>query len=348
MAMKFNPNTNNAISSITNAAPSASVDAIGKIKLDLIDEFEDNEAVFGYGDGQETENIAQEIQQNGFRGAIEVVPSKTVPGHYTCLSGHQRIRALRLLKETEVPCQILRGLSDSEARAYWRSANVLHRKLTAWNYAKLVEDLDKEYAQKKKAGEAPVGGRSEYAAVNLRIGLTQVKRFRSILSMPEDIQKWCNKADFPYATLIESKDFTEEEYDKLRTAVDGCNKKSPGIAITAAKLKKIINQIKSDRAKPEYADTDPLESYETHTGEGGREAKAFEKKQKEKIESHYSEIEEKNSDRKPQIIDEKLVAGVDSLFDLVSGPYTVGNRMLANQAIIGLKKVLKKLESQEY
>lgn len=348
MAMKFNPNTNNAISSITNAAPSASVDAVVKIKLDLIDEFADNEAVFGYGDGHEIEEISKEIRQHGFRGTIEVVPSKTAPGHYTCLSGHQRIRALRLLGETEVPCQILKGLSDSEARAYWRSANVLHRKLTAWNYAMLVADLDKEYVQKKKAGEAPAGGRSEYAAANLRIGLTQVKRFRSILSMPEDVQKWCNVADFPYATLVESKDFSKEEYDKLRVAVDGCNKKNSDTVITAAKLKKVIDQIKSDRTKQEYADADPLESYENYTGEGGREAKEFEKKQREKIESHYSEIEEKSSDKKPQIIDEKLVKDVDSLFDLVSGPYTVGNRMLVNQAIVGLKKILKKLECQEY
>lgn len=343
--------TNISLAAAMKAAPNASTDSVIKIPLSRLLDYSDNEDVFGYRES-EIESLEHEIGEGAknFHGSLEVVESEDNPGYYTIISGHQRKRALERLGVTEAPCQVLKGMSEQQARDYWMSSNVLRRKITTLQYIKLIRLIDADYeaSKKRKDGSKFPGGKTKLCAEKLSISEANVKRFRALSLYPDSILAHCDVTGFPYPTLMSASDFTADEFKKLDLSLTKYESKHADDVIQARDLKKIIDKIKDDRSNPEYGDADPLENYENHTGEGGREAKEFEKKQIEEIDAHYAAIEEKSNSRKPQIIDEKLVAGVDSLFDLVSGPYTVGNRMLANQAIIGLKKILRTLESQKY
>lgn len=341
--------TNISIAAAMKAAPNASTESIIKIPLNRLVDYSQNEDVFGYRE-EEISALAREIEANDFRGSIEVVADSENPGYYIIISGHQRKRALERLGREEAPCQVLKGMSTQQARDYWMSSNVLRRKITTLQYIKLIRIIDADYeaSKKRKDGSKFPGGKTKLCAEKLSISEANVKRFRALSLYPDSILAHCDVTGFPYPTLMTASDFTAEEFKKLDLSLAKYESKHSDDVIQAKDLKKIIDKIKDDRWKPEYGDTDPLENYENHTGESGREAKEFEKKQIEEIDAHYAAIEEKSSDRKPQIIDDKLVKSVDALYDLVSGSYTVGNRALANQAIVGLKKILKKLENQEY
>lgn len=341
--------TNMAIASAVKAGGGAAVDAVVQIDVNLIDDMPGNAELFGY-DEDQINAIADEIRIGGFHGVIEIIPSKEKSGHYTCVSGHQRIRALKILGIQHVPCHVLKGLTDAQIRDYWRSANILHRKQTPYRQALLVKSYDEDYEASKKSPEGKIkGGKDAYAASRMHTAPSQIKRLRSILKFPENIAKRCDDENFPYTILITFKGDTKEDYEALQVALQNFEKKHPDDAISADSLRKIIATVEKQRKSPEYGDVDPNEALIDHTGKNGKEAQDFAKIQEDSFKEHFGRIDDNAKGREVQIIDEPLVGGVDSLYDLVcAGSYKTGNRVLVNQCIFGLKKILKKLESEKY
>lgn len=341
--------TNMAIASAVKAGAGAAVDAVVQIDIKLIEDMPGNAELFGY-DEDQINAIADEVQTSGFHGVIEIIPNKEKAGRYTCVSGHQRIRALKKLGIQYVPCHVLKGLTDDQIRDYWRSANILHRKQTPYRQALLVKSYDEDYEASKKRPEGKIkGGKDAYAASRMHTAPSQIKRLRSILKFPDSIAKRCDDESFPYTVLITFKGDDAEDYESLNIALQNFDKKHSDNVVTADELRKIIAAVEKRKKMPEYGDIDPNEALIDRTGENGKEAQNFAKLQEDSFREHFSKIEDNAKGRDVQIIDEPLVGNVDSLYGLVcGGSYKTGNRVLVNQCIFGLKKILKQLESEKY
>lgn len=79
------------------------------------------------------EAVKQSIQQYGFNSPI------VVDKDYVIIVGHTRLRALRELGYTDIPC-IVKDLSADKAKAY-RIADNKTSEFATWDYDKLVQEL---------------------------------------------------------------------------------------------------------------------------------------------------------------------------------------------------------------
>lgn len=322
-----------------NAAPSAKVDAIVQIPIDKLDDMPDNEEVFGYKD-EDIQAIADEIKSNGFHGSIEVVRSQDGSGRYTIVSGHQRKRALEMTGAKEVPCHVLKDMSELQIRDLWRSENTLHRKQTPYRYALLVKSYDEDYAKYDLRG-----GKTNYCAEKLHVGATQVKRYRTLLSFPKDVAERCDSEAFPYTTLLQAKDFDDRQKSLLSAALRQRDIDHPNYCLTSEDLRRIIDQVREDS---KYDDSEVDEKYEVHSGESSDGVKEYTKAQTATYKQYYQEISDQADDRKIEIIDQKLQDLVDQMYALINdGRFLTGNRISINKSIYGLERIVKALKAKD-
>lgn len=345
--------TNLALASMLKAAPQAATDANIQVPIDNLDEYHDefggsNNELFGI-EEDVVENLVQTIKRDGFNGVVQVVKSNT-PGRYMIVEGHQRVEALRRLGKTTVPCHVLSG-SPEQIRNFWRSSNTAKRNLSSYRYALLVKSYDEDYARLKKAGdkEATMGGRDKFVSERLfgnTTGTSQVKRYRTILTFGDDLAKRCDINGFPVTILVSScKGWSKDDLDLLETGFKDWDKKHPGEVISADSMRRIISKVKSKG--PEYGDVDPAELVIKHTGKNSKEADRFAEKQLRDFKDHFERV----GGEAPEIsgiIDEPLGKAVDDLYRLVSGKFRTGNRVLINQSIYGLERVIDKLKKEKY
>lgn len=85
-------------------------------------------------DEQQLESIAKSIEQFGFTSPILIDENNNV------LAGHGRIQAGELLGLTEVPCVIIKGLTDEQKRAYIIADNQLAT-TSSWDMDILKSEL---------------------------------------------------------------------------------------------------------------------------------------------------------------------------------------------------------------
>ena len=84
------------------------------LPIDKLIENENNEYLFGM---EEIEELANSINTNGFRGAIEVYDLEN--GYYEIASGHRRKRAMEFLNKTEIPATIIPKYQNEVERGEW-------------------------------------------------------------------------------------------------------------------------------------------------------------------------------------------------------------------------------------
>lgn len=332
-------NANISMLATMHAAPSAKVDAIVQIAIDKLDDMPDNEEMFGYKE-EDIRAIADEIRSNGFHGSIEVVRNPENNGRYTIVSGHQRKRALEMVGATEVPCHVLKDMTPLQIRDLWRSANTLHRKQTPYRYALLVQSYDEDYAT-----YGLHGGKSNYCAEKLHVGVTQVKRYRTLLSFPKDVVKRCDDEGFPYTTLLLAKDFDERQKALLSAALRQRDIDHPNFSLTSEDLRRIIDRVREDS---KYDEQEIDEKYEVHSGEKPDEVKKYTNAQRSAYQKYYQNISAKADSSKIEIIDEPLQGLVDQIYTLMNdGRFLTGNRVAINQSIYGLEQIMKMLKTKD-
>lgn len=333
--------TNVSLMAAMKSTARGTVDAIIQVPIEKLDEMPDNEAVFGYKD-EDIKAIADEIKRNGFRGSIEVVRNKEQLGRYTIVSGHQRKRALELNGAKEVPCHVLKDMDELQIRDYWRSENVLHRKQTPYRLALLVKSYDDDYVNFKQKG-----GKDNYVSERLHVGVTQVKRYRQILSFPEDVAIRCDSTDFPYTTLLSAKGFSSKQNEMLSAALKQRDIDSPNLTLTSEELKKIIAKVEEDSKESEFGDQNHEEEYEVHTGEDPKDAQNFVKTQRESYRVYYDEMMSDVDDTRMDVIDTSMQKLVDNAYTLLNGGhFMVGNRVTVNKTIYGLERLIKILKEK--
>ena len=320
---------------------------ITEIKIDQIDEMPGNDEVFPI-EEELIESLMAEIQANGFQVPVIVVPNGE--DRYRCLSGHQRIEAMRRLGKTTVPADIKKGLSEKQQRDLWRSDNVLKRKLTPLMYARLVQTYSDDFDKYEMTGD-----KRDYIAKKLNIGRSSVLRYQRILKMPKFIQDQCGILGFPYAALEGAVSFEPDQMFLLETKLkeevqrheneqkktkDG-EKPEPWV-IGSSELKALIEKVKDDT---KY-ETDPsMEMPEKRKDGKDPEKEHFEKNYR----LYQQEVEKKEGQagRKVKFIslEEPLDKAARELYrSLQAQEKMIGNKTTAQNAIQMLKDCIKEIE----
>ena len=115
---------------MTSAEDVADV-VVKNISLDLIDENPDNEKIF---DVEKVKALSEDIKKNGFFGAIDLL--KKEGGRYQIISGHRRVRAMRMLGEKAIRAILCEDLSDAQIKHRLISSNLLARATTPMERAR--------------------------------------------------------------------------------------------------------------------------------------------------------------------------------------------------------------------
>lgn len=308
-------------------------DKVITLPLSDIADMEGNEILFPY-DEQVIARIADEIKTNGFHAPIIV--AKNADGSYTCISGHQRKRAMQLLGKAEIPCIVLTDLTEQAKRDLWRAENALHRESTPLSRARLVQSYCEDY---EKYGMG--GGKRKYAAGKAGVSEGQVSNLLVILSMPEEIQELCKNVKFPYSALHDAWDFDEEKKDLLVVKLQQYAASHEDAIPASAELKRMIAKIKQDTAESEFDDNTALAGYDPLSSQ---DVKALEKQREKEFKAYYK----KNfvtDPKKASVVDENLQKATDQIYSLLNGGmFIAGNRALVEQSLYGLEKAVSMLK----
>lgn len=319
---------------VDNIAGSSDVDdRVVTLPIDRISDMEGNDVLFPY-DEQVIVRIADEIRTNGFHAPIIV--SDNNDGTYTCISGHQRKRAMQILDKTEIPCIVLKDLTEQAERDLWRAENALHRESTPLSRARLVQSYCDDY---EKYGMG--GGKRKYAAGKAGVSEGQVNNLLVILSMPDEIQEMCKNAKFPYSALHDAWDFNDEQKDLLVMKLQQYTASHEESVPASADLKRMIAMIRHDTAESENGDSTVLSQYDSLSGQDARD---LEKKREKEFKAYYKKnfVTDPN---KAAVVDADLQKATDQIYSLLNGGmFITGNRIQVEQSLYGLEKAVSMLK----
>lgn len=307
-------------------------EAVILISIDDIRDMPGNEYLFPY-DEDVIRQIMSEIQENGFQSPIIV--AKDEEG-YLCISGHQRKIAMQKLGKDKIPCIIRKDLSEKAIRDLWRAENTMHRKSTPLSRARLVQSYVDDYDKYELRG-----GKRKYAAEKAGVSETQVDNLLLILKFPEEIQKYCESAVFPYSALVFAKKFSEEQMALLAAAIKNYFERHPNVILTNAELKKMIKKVEEDTAESEYDDEKSLDDYDDSTGDLKEMASARQKS----YQAYYHDNFLKSKENMV-LNDKDLQNATDNVYRLLNqGEFVAQNRMNVEKSLYGLEQAVSMLKA---
>ena len=147
---------------------------------------------------KEFDALVESIQANGLIEPLTVVPSDS--GRYRLISGHNRLKALRLLHDTDcesgrweqVPCLVLPAMSDAQERCAVIEGNRQRIKGGAL-LAEEARHLTAAYVERKNAGEEFKGRIRDRVAEALQVSATKIATVQAIennLKVPGFLEQW--------------------------------------------------------------------------------------------------------------------------------------------------------------
>ena len=320
------------IQELTEKLTKENSDQVVSLPIDKIQDMPGNDFLFPY-DDTVIDRISEEIKANGFHSPIIVVSGDN--DTYTCISGHQRKRAMAKLGNADIPCIVLSNLSEQAARDLWRAENSLHRDPTSLSRARLVESYCKDY---EKYGMG--GGKRKYAAGKAGVSEGQAANLLNILTFPEEIQEMCQDNKFPYTALSNARDFTDEQKDLLVIKLQNFQKKNESVP-SNADVRKMIEQIRKDTSEQKYGGNENLENYDV---DDSADIQALDEKRKKEFKSYYKKnfVTDPN---KTSVIDQDLQKATDSIYSLLNGGmFIAGNNMDVERSLYGLEKIVSMLK----
>lgn len=234
MALDFKKGRSGALSAIAEKQNTSQ--SIINIPASKIVENKMNSQIFNMDD---IENLAEEIRDNGFHGAIEVVRQNN--GNYEIISGHRRFRALQINGVQEIPCIILDIPADDEEKklSVLITANTFNREISPLSMARAIDMAEKHIFSKKK------GNTRKALADFFKISESQIHRFKSLLRLIPEFQDLVETKQVPYAYLsevaVKEEEFQKEVYERIMEKV---SEEQP-LEISKSEIKKIINKLEA-------------------------------------------------------------------------------------------------------
>lgn len=151
----------------------------------------DNDEIYGIGD---IESLRDDIQQNGLRQPLEVIPVEGKPDRYMLISGHRRWAACGILSTygesrfDALPCLIRESHGELDDRIALITANATARDLTDGERLAQYEALKDALTKKKAAGQLEGKVRDEVCRI-LGLSTGAAARLNVIASCENEIIK---------------------------------------------------------------------------------------------------------------------------------------------------------------
>lgn len=198
-----------------NSSKNANVPKIENIDIDLLDENPDNEHIFNMDD---IDRLMKSITDNGFTGAVEVF--KKPDGRYEISSGHRRVRAMKELGRTTVPC-LVNSMPDDIVRAKkLLDSNITNREMKPMDYARSIE----YYIDCVLKPSGFTGQVDRQCAEYFGISASSVYKYRSLLKMIPELQEIADNDEVSYSAFNSVHRLSEEKqmelYKDLKQKID--------------------------------------------------------------------------------------------------------------------------------
>lgn len=263
------------------------------IDIDKLVEHEDNEYLFGM---QGIHHMVQGIQQNGFKGAIEVWDLKD--GTFKIYSGHRRFRAVKELGYNQIKCFVY-PLPDSEPK---KRRELLGANLYGRNSINSEDPIHTarqiEYHLKTLEMESFEGSTREELAKEFGTSSSQIYKYMSLLNLNTDLQEAVANKEIPFGQASSMAVLDGEKQTVVKNAIDKLRQEEGADNVTRNDVQKVIDYVK----KEEDEKTDSAEKVVTALSET-----------KEFVHREQVEVEEAEpmdgqiiiNDNVPQIIDEE-------------------------------------------
>ncbi len=252
MALDYSKGRNKTLSAIAEKQNTAQT--VVNIPVDKIVENEQNAAIF---DMTDIDELANEISENGFHGAIEVIRKKE--GNYEIISGHRRFRALKLNGVKEIPCIIL-DVDDTDDEKKLRlliTSNVFNREISPLSLAKAINVAEKRIFSKQK------GDTRKALAEFFNKSESQIHKYKVLVNLIPELQELLEKKILSYSSLSEIAVKSEEEQKKYYDIVME-HIENDELTISPAKIKEKFNN--SDKQESDINEPDePVSETEEKT-----------------------------------------------------------------------------------
>ena len=195
------------VSTAKDTSVTASAQNVEDISINLIDEDPENGYLYGY---EDVEALERSIKEIGFQSIIRVC--KKGDGKYLCISGHSRLKAARNVGMKEIPCQVV-DLPDTDDQRLLSVINLNTQRIKRPLYtSRQIEKLEEIYRNQGKTGDELTKALCEAFS----LGKTQMYNIKSLVKLPECMQKFCLIDGFPYSDLrTDCKDMTDDQIEEF-------------------------------------------------------------------------------------------------------------------------------------
>ena len=133
----------------------------------------------------ELQELAEDIDKHGVKHPLDILPNNVVVG------GHQRLRALKLLRKKTARCRILHYLADAdehEVIQYIVNDNLLRRQLTQLEQARLYRELLKLERGDSGRDVDVRGDLRDRLASQFGVSGRTLDRWEKVLDSPREVQ----------------------------------------------------------------------------------------------------------------------------------------------------------------
>lgn len=164
------------------------------ISIDLIDEYDKNETLFGYNN---LDDVIDSIKKTGTQGVTINVFVKG-DGRYLCYSGNTRLKAMKALGEKKITC-IIEGLVPDEHELMLRAIhNNTQREFDPYHIAQEIELVEESLRKKGLIGSDLT---DEIESIT-GFKLTAQKMYKQIRKLEPSLQQLFNSKGIPYQHLL--------------------------------------------------------------------------------------------------------------------------------------------------
>ena len=142
--------------------------------------------LFGEGSDLEIEELAADIRKHGVIQPIEITSDNTI------IAGHRRVKALRLLKQTEIRCWVREDLEELGEKAIEQRLiedNLNRRQMSRLEQARAYRRLKHLHnSRRTESDEALDGDLRDFLATRFGVSGRTLDRWEQVLDAPREIQ----------------------------------------------------------------------------------------------------------------------------------------------------------------
>ena len=190
-----------------------------KTKTYKISELKTNlqqESIYGEPSPLEYQRLRENIEANGLRDRPVVTTAGVI------LDGHQRVKIMRELGETEIQVSVAEEMTENEEERYFLEANAVRRELDPVCRARVIKrrfELELKEKGSRLSPGAMDGEFRDRIAAEMGMSGRQASRYLQLISLPKYIQDAVSTNALPMTQAIAVDSFSNAEKKQLEKRV---------------------------------------------------------------------------------------------------------------------------------